>query len=232
MSEKLLGVPFDIHTGGVDLKFPHHENEIAQSCAAGADLLATYFVHNNHILVDGKKMSKSLGNFYTLRDIEEKGFNAQDFRMLVLESHYQSESNFSWDILTAAKNRRRNWQHLIDLQHQLPIAEDTSVIEVIKDSLSSNIDSPKVLSIVDSYFDSCEKAGNGPHQAVIQLLEDALGLTFDSEDIPAEIALLLKDRSEARASSNWAASDNLRDTLLTHGIAVNDSASGQIWSRS
>ena len=118
MSEKLLGVPFDIHTGGIDLKFPHHENEIAQTRGSGSKGLSNYFFHNNHLLVDGAKMSKSLGNFYTLRDIETRGIDPQAFRLLVLESHYRTESNFSWEILEAAKNRLKNWLSVADRMYQ------------------------------------------------------------------------------------------------------------------
>ena len=122
MSQVVLGVPFDIHTGGIDLKFPHHENEIAQSCGAlKLNDFAKTFVHMNHIMVDGRKMSKSLNNFYTLRDIEEKGFSPQAFRLLVLSGHYQNETNFSWDILEAAQNRLNNWKSIIgSYNHQFP----------------------------------------------------------------------------------------------------------------
>lgn len=106
MSHTLLGQPFDIHTGGIDLIFPHHENEIAQSTAGKDDpLLAKLFFHNEHLLIDGKKMSKSLNNFYTLREIKEKGFNPLAFRLLVLQSTPRNQANFSWEILQAAQNR-------------------------------------------------------------------------------------------------------------------------------
>lgn len=106
MSVKELGQPFDIHTGGVDLIFPHHENEIAQSTACGNETkLATMFFHNEHLLVDGKKMSKSLNNFITLNDIVDKGFSPMAFRLMVLQSNPHNQANFSWDILQAAQNR-------------------------------------------------------------------------------------------------------------------------------
>lgn len=106
MSVKELGQPFDIHTGGVDLIFPHHENEIAQSTASGQeDKLANMFFHNEHLLIEGKKMSKSLNNFVTLKDIEDKGFNPMAFRLMVLQSDPHNQANFSWNILQAAQNR-------------------------------------------------------------------------------------------------------------------------------
>ncbi len=120
MSTKNLGQPFDIHTGGVDLIFPHHENEIAQSTAAGQpELLANFFVHSEHLLVDGKKMSKSAHNFYVLGDLEKRGFDPLDFRMLVLESHYRSATNFSWTNLAAAKSRRKKWRNVAELRWQI-----------------------------------------------------------------------------------------------------------------
>src|SRR5690606_9057256 len=119
MSEAALGLPFDIHTGGVDLIFPHHENEIAQSTAAnGQDLMAKIFFHNEHVLVDGKKMSKSLGNFITLKDIKAKGFDPMAFRLLVLQSHYRSQSNFTWEILESAQNRLDELRAWADLRYQ------------------------------------------------------------------------------------------------------------------
>ncbi len=231
MSKKLLGVPFDIHTGGIDLKFPHHENEIAQSCAAGAPSLCNYFVHNNHILVDGKKMSKSLGNVFTLRDIESRGFSGQDFRMLVLESLYHNESNFSWDILKAAQNRRSNWQAIIDTMHQLPHTDSKGVIESITTALSNNMDIPKSLRLIDSYFDECEKSKFAPNPEVISFIDKALGLEFYRDDISQNAKILLEKREAARTDNNWELSDDLRAELLEIGIRVKDHSTGQIWSR-
>jgi cysteinyl-tRNA synthetase len=119
MSTSALGIPFDIHTGGVDLKFPHHENEIAQSTAGSErNHLAKYFVHNEHLLVDKKKMSKSLGNYYTLKDILAKGFDPIAFRVLVIQSHYRSQLHFSITSLEAAKNYLDTLRAIADLQFQ------------------------------------------------------------------------------------------------------------------
>src|SRR5690606_16943595 len=108
-----------IHTGGIDLIFPHHENEIAQSTAGHDDpTYAQVFVHNEHILVDGKKMAKSANNFYTLNDLIEKGVDPLAFRLLVLQSHYRSPTNFSFDNASAATNRLRHWRNIAALRHQ------------------------------------------------------------------------------------------------------------------
>jgi cysteinyl-tRNA synthetase len=231
MSEKLLGVPFDIHTGGIDLKFPHHENEIAQTCGAGASKLANYFVHNNHILVDGKKMAKSDNNFFTLRDVEEKGFSPQAFRLLVLESHYHSESNFSWDILTAANNRLKNWQAIADLRWQLPHDDNETIVTDIKDALSDNINTPGALKSIDMYFDAIEKSGKAPSPVVLKSILDTLGIDLHKVDISKDQKKILTTRQASRSSKDWTKSDESRDELLNQGIIVRDASSGQIWSR-
>ncbi len=231
MSEKLLGVPFDIHTGGIDLKFPHHENEIAQTVGAGNDGLANYFVHNNHILVDGKKMSKSLGNVYTLRDVEEKGFSASAFRLLVLESHYHSESNFSWEILQAANNRYKNWMSITDTMWQLPESDDTTLITELNDALADNINTPLALKLIDSYLESVVAMNMSPNNKSLEHIELALGINLKSKDVSDKIKDLLKKRQTARSEKNWEKSDSLRDELVKLNINVRDASTGQIWSR-
>jgi len=231
MSEKTLGTPFDIHTGGIDLKFPHHENEIAQTCGAGTKQLANYFVHNNHILVDGKKMAKSAGNYTTLREVEEKGYSPLAFRLLVLESHYHSESNFSWDIMQSASNRYKNWLMYAETIWQLPHSTDTSVIEIIKKALSENINTPLALKHIDAYFEQVGKNSKSPSKAVLDFIETALGMSLKTADIDAENKKLLAKRKEARQNQDWELSDSLRTTLLANGIHVRDENSGQVWSR-
>jgi cysteinyl-tRNA synthetase len=229
MSQKLLSVPFDIHTGGIDLKFPHHENEIAQSRgASGAASFANYFVHNNHVLIEGKKMSKSLNNFYTLRDIEDKGFDPLAFRMLVLSSHYRSESSFSWDILQAAQNRLAAWRAIADLHWQLP--ESNEVPDVMK-YLNHDLDTPQALSAIDAGFDSCAKASSAPSKQFLDLIEDSLGIALNSTDISDDQKRLLADRLRARQNKDWEMSDKLRDSLKEQGIGINDTSTGQLWYR-
>jgi cysteinyl-tRNA synthetase len=232
MSEKALGLPFDIHTGGIDLKFPHHENEIAQSIGAGAEDYAHYFMHNNHILVDGKKMSKSLGNFYTLRDIEKKGFSPQDFRLMVLESHYHSEANFSWEILQAAKNRLRNWQAAADRRFQLP--QDThNVSSAIARELQANLSTPQALQAIDLHFDSAAQKGMAPNSDVLTSVQYMIGIDLlATSDISDDAKLLIKARQASRNKKDWAASDKIREDLRKKfGLQIKDVQNGQIWSR-
>ncbi|MFT4532238.1 MAG: cysteinyl-tRNA synthetase, partial [Candidatus Saccharimonadales bacterium] len=231
MSEKTLGTPFDVHTGGIDLKFPHHENEIAQSCAAGSTDFANYFVHNNHILVDGKKMSKSLNNFFTLRDIEQKGYSAQAFRLLVLESHYSSESNFSWDILTASQNRLKNWQASVDTLLQLPEDDDTSVVELLKVSLADNLNTPRTLKEVDTYFDKVSSRTKSPNKSVIEAIKNVLGIDLTATDIEENVRELISARAEARSAKQWAKSDEIREQLSALGYGVRDLKDQQIWHK-
>jgi cysteinyl-tRNA synthetase len=231
MSEKKLGVPFDVHTGGIDLKFPHHENEIAQTCAAGAEKLANYFFHNNYILIDSKKMSKSLGNFYTLRDLENKGFKPICFRLLVLESHYHSESNFSWDIMTASTNRYKNWINASETMWQLPESKDTELIDKINYYLSDNMNTPLVLREIDLYFESVFTKKESPNKAVIKHIDVALGIDLNTDDLDNQTKILLAKRADARAKKDWELSDSIRDDLIKLGINTSDSSVGQIWSR-
>lgn len=231
MSEKVLGVPFDIHTGGIDLKFPHHENEIAQTVGAGNEGLANYFVHNNHILVDGKKMSKSLGNVYTLRDVEDKGFGPSSFRLLVLESHYHSESNFSWEILQAANNRYKNWMSIADTIWQLPESDDTTLITELNDALADNINTPLALKLIDSYLESVVAMNKSPNAKTLEHIKLALGIDLKSKDISEKIKDLIKKRQTARSEKNWEKSDQLRDELAKLDINIRDASTGQIWSR-
>ena len=118
MSMHLLGEPFDIHTGGIDLIFPHHENEIAQSTAGKKDdIYAKYFCHNEHVLVGNQKMSKSLNNFFTLKDLAEKHIDPLAFRLLILQSHYRNQANFNWDILEAATARLKDIRNFAVLSY-------------------------------------------------------------------------------------------------------------------
>ncbi len=231
MSEKLLGVPFDIHTGGIDLKFPHHENEIAQSCAAGTKTLANYFMHNNHILVNGKKMSKSLGNFYTLRDIEQKGFSPIVFRLVALQSHYRTESNFSWDILEGAQSRLQSWKAHADLVWQKEEYSGDNIANELEKALQNDVDTPKALSIIDTYFEKLNESDLAPSRSFLSEVENLLGIPLLSEDITEEQKVLLAERQKARREKNWVSSDEIRAKLLGLRIGVNDLQDRQIWYR-
>ena len=247
MSRKLLGEQFDIHTGGVDLLFPHHENEIAQSTAnTTSDTMARFFIHSNHILVDGKKMSKSLGNFYTLRDIESKGYSPLAFRLMVLQTHYQNSANFSWDSLSAATNRLNNWRAFAALRWQAnsDISQKTEVSysdhfvafeKIFVDKLTNNLDTPSALAAIDELITKTTEAigrnSVGTLTHALELIDTALGIDLLSTttDITETQKEILNIRQKARDQKNWSESDSLRETLKTQGIAIRDEKDHQIW---
>ncbi len=250
MSQKLLGVPFDIHTGGIDLKFPHHENEIAQTCGAGNKSLAKIFVHMNHIMVDGRKMSKSLKNFYTLRDIEEKGFSADAFRLLVLTSHYQKETNFTWGSLRAASNRIAEWQSIVDLRWQIRDGYNSSsavrAVECLGEvlgKLTYNLDTHNALILIDKhlykFYDEFFEPGDFlVRGSLVQSIEEyaaaiknILGIDLLKPDVSSVQKDMLSLRQAARDKKDFAESDRLRDELKLSGLEVRDTDNGQIWSR-
>jgi len=230
MSTEQLGQPFDIHTGGVDLKFPHHENEIAQSTAGQDDpLYANIFVHNEHMLVDGQKMSKSLNNFITLKDIVEKGYDPLAFRLLVLQSHYRSQAHFSWENLDAAQNRLKNWQTIADLrwQRSTSLKADYDLIGKLQDDMSTSVG----LAIVNSVLGMCEIEESSPETSVLEHIRDLLGIDLFKPDITDEQRHIIAEREEARKNKDWATSDRLRDELAEQGIGLNDTPNGAIWYR-
>ncbi len=246
MSRITLGQPFDIHTGGVDLIFPHHENEIAQSTASKASSdYATYFAHNEHLLVDGKKMSKSLDNFYTLKDIEGKGFDPIAFRLLTLQAHYRKQAHFSWENLEAANKRLNNYQALADLRFQAStqsneepgLLSDLKVYgQQVRQAMEEDLNTPKALAIISGVVDEItSKLDTDDLDELVEflILVDALmGLNLlVSSDISDDQKLLITERQQARESNNWVKSDQLRDQLIGQGIGVRDTSSGPIWFR-
>jgi cysteinyl-tRNA synthetase len=163
MSMKYLGETLDIHAGGIDHIPVHHTNEIAQSEASTGKQFSRYWMHSNHITIEGEKISKSLGNGITLEDIEAKGISLDAFRLHVLESHYRSQSKFSWDSLEAASNRLRNWQAAAALRWQTREQTDDSgtivlseVSVLIRDALSDDLNTPIVLALLSNVFEQVD----------------------------------------------------------------------------
>ena len=249
ISRDELDQPFDIHTGGVDLIFPHHENEIAQSTALGIPSLAHFFAHNEHILVDGKKMSKSAHNFYTLKDIIQKGYNPLAFRLLVLQAHYRSQAHFSWENLEAAQNRLKRWQGLADLRFQAksdtkptPAIEKLfsfpeSMMLTVKSALFDDLNTPEAITLMDRLADSLNVAPADDRflqrlMALLDFWDKAFGLRLlESKDISAEQKKLITQREEARATKDWTKSDELRKKLEGQDIGLRDTEHGAIWYR-
>ncbi len=233
MSVNSLGQPFDIHTGGIDLIFPHHENEIAQSTAGKGDVYASFFVHNEHLLVEGKKMSKSLNNFYTLQDIRQRGYSPLAFRLMMLQSHYRNQSNFTWDNLEAAQNRLQNWRAMFNRRWQSNILDDgqPDITPELLETLQDDLATPQAVARIDAYFDSIESAQAMPNRDTLLTIRDTLGLDLLDDDITDEQKQLIAKREKARTSKDWALSDKLRDTLLLQGVGISDTSKGQVWRR-
>jgi len=251
MIKAKLGDTIDIHTGGIDHIPVHHTNEVAQSEAANDKTLANYWLHGAHLLTDGTKISKSLGNVYTLQDLDEKGFSAMDFRMLVLQSHYRTESNFTWDNLSAARNRLNNWREVAVLRWQM---HDTLVDDDDKDQhdvsakllaaphaalrvLNDDLNTPEVLRVVEEAFSAIQTSNHSHVQqdaflAFLTFVDDLLGLQLvaTTPDIDEDSKKLILERTRAREEKNWQRSDEIRDELLANGIQLNDTPAGVTWS--
>lgn len=217
-----LGETIDIHTGGIDHIPVHHTNEIAQSESAFKKPLAHFWLHCNFITIEGQKVSKSLNNFYTIQDLIKKGFSPLDYKMWVLQGHYQSERNFSFDDLSAAQQRRLNWRNRIALARQTKIADHPTIITEVIEQLSNNLNSAAAFALIDH-----AKISLQDWQQIDELF--GLGLITGSPDLTTEQKRLLKTRATARENLDFTASDQLRFELESQGISVKDTPDGQIW---
>ena len=244
MSRPELGQPFDLHTGGIDLIFPHHENEIAQSTALEENpVMATCFAHNEHILVDGKKMAKSAQNFFTLQDIVDKGFDPLAFRLLILQSHYRNPVNFSWESLEAAQNRLMTLRSIADLRFQAVGAlnmtrpDFVTVRQRISECMQDDLDTPGVLKEIAAFVVRVTLSGIASEEMqgfveTLAFLDGVLGLQLlQSADITGEQKHLIIEREQARGAKEWARSDELRQQLQAQDIGVRDTPAGAIWYR-
>jgi cysteinyl-tRNA synthetase len=244
MSSQSLGQPFDIHTGGVDLIFPHHENEIAQSTAGKDDpIYAQVFAHNEHLLVDGQKMSKSLNNFYTLKDITDKGFDPLAFRLLVLQASYRNQAHFSWENLEAAQNRLNSYRTMADQVWQASengkLLSQTLTLtkEMIDTALEVDLDTPQALVVLSGLESAIDVGGlnvsaQNDYKEFLDWADRVFGLMLSQRsDITNEQKQLIAERESARLAKDWTKSDELRDQLKEQGVGLNDTARGAIWFR-
>ncbi|MBE5782629.1 MAG: cysteine--tRNA ligase [Clostridiales bacterium] len=251
MSMKYLGETFDIHAGGKDLLFPHHENEVAQSECATGKPFARYWMHNGFINIDNEKMSKSLGNFFTVRDIV-KEYNPEDVRMFMLSAHYRSPVNFSRDMVAQAHSSlqrlytaRENLQFLLknakdqpltDAEKELMAQMDAHVQrfdEAMDDDLNTADAMGAIFELVKdanvSLNEQSSKAAVEKTLNTLLELTDVLGLLSKKADdeLPQEIQAMLDERAQARKEKNWKKSDELRDALAAAGYVVKDTPQGQ-----
>ena len=235
-----LGETIDIHTGGIDHIPVHHTDEIAQSETFTGKTFSNYWLHCNHMTSDGKKISKSLGNGFTLEQIISQGFSPMDFKMFVLQSQYRTESNFSFENLKSAQNRLKNWQNIASLRWQVKGNDGTipslATKQIILEEVNNNLDTPKALAKIDEIFGEIikanpEKLNYSNLLELIEFIDELLGLnlTTSTPDIPDEIKMKIIERNNARAEKNWAKSDEIRDELLSKNIILRDTPKKSFW---
>jgi cysteinyl-tRNA synthetase len=227
MSMERLGENFDIHTGGVDLIFPHHTNEIAQSESATGKHFVNYWLHNNFILVDDKKMSKSLGNFYTLADIIKKGINPLAYRYWLLTAHYRTLVNFTWDAVDGAQNAFKKLQAFVT---ELPEGGkvDIAYKAEFENFISDDLDTPKAIALLWELVKDPEVLPEDK-KVTILYFDEVLGLNLKNlhhEEIPADIMELAKRRETAREEKNWHLSDEIRRNIEARGYELKDTEDG------
>ncbi len=248
MAMNLLGDTLDIHVGGVDNMFPHHENEIAQSESCSGKVFSNYWLHVEHLIVDNKKMSKSLGNFYTIRDLLEKGFNGTQIRYLLISTHYKTPLNFTFAGLEAAKNALSRIQDFIlrmqelaasstaiDTDQTLPLIEQCHLAfaEALGDDFNISQAMASLFDFIRQVNGVADTKQISKHdaEAVIEFLHrinDVVGVMefAGQEEIPADLQAALEQRVQARKDKNWALSDQLRDLINSRGYVIEDTASG------
>jgi len=247
MSMKYLGKQIDIHTGGIDLIFPHHENEIAQSEAySGKKPFVKYWLHNDYILVDGKKMSKSLGNFFTLRDLLAKGYKPTAIRYVLLSSHYRQQLNFTLSGLDGAVNALRRYNDFYQKIKGLVgkgSQEEHPEVEVLiadaqqrfEDAMDDDLETSRALAAVFEFIHEVNKLEmnkdldkNDAEKIVVFMdeIDSVLGLLIKEENVPADVLYLAKQREEARKKKDWEKSDSLREEIKEKGYIVEDGKEG------
>ncbi len=248
MSMKYLGETFDLHTGGIDNLFPHHENEIAQAEAATGKPFVRTWMHCAHLKVNGEKMSKSAGNFFTLRELLEKGFSGREIRYVLINAHYRQGLNFAFSALEDARKSLARIDECVDKLTALaglaqadsaaaPFAAEA--LEGFTAAVNDDLNVPRAFA---SLYDlvrmsnaaldkNLAPAGAAAVLAVMKRMDEVLGVIFfgraEKAEVPADVAELLEERAAARAAKNWAESDRLRDAIASLGWAVKDSREGQ-----
>lgn len=231
MSEKYLGEVFDIHTGGMDHIPVHHENEIAQAKGYCGKIPAHYWMHVEFLQVNGGKMSKSLNNIYTLKDLEEKGYSPDVYRMFNFSSHYKKPINFTFEAMDAAKialkrlkeGYKRHLEGKDAVSKEVITKFEKDFLEAINDDLNM----PQALSVV---WEVVKQEKKSPEFAqLLKKFDKVLGLNIDKEEefeIPEEIIQIIEERKQARIEKNWNKSDELRDKLISLGYNVKDTSDG------
>jgi len=239
MSMKLLGTSFDLHLGGEDLVFPHHEDEIAQSEGATGDPFVKHWLHGAHLLVEGKKMSKSLGNFFTLRDLIDKGYAGREVRQLMISAHYRETFNFTLAGLDGAQTAMNRIDECVGKLRETADDETAEpaqeVIEQFTNALDDDLNVSGAWAAVFDWVRDCNRrlAENtltsteaAAELAAWEQMDTVLGVGKPEEEAPTELIALIEERTAARAAKDFARADAIRDELAEKGWAIEDTAKG------
>ena len=238
MSMKYLGETFDLHTGGIDNLFPHHENEIAQAEAATGKEFVKTWMHCAHLRVNGEKMSKSLGNFFTLRDLLDKGWKGREIRYVLVNAHYRQGLNFAFSALEDARKSLERIDRCVDAlaaraKDEPAPAFAQEALDAFTAAVNDDLNVPKAFAALFELVRQTNASGTCSKAVldVFRKMDSVLGVVFfgkaEKADVPAEVQALLDARAAARAAKNWAESDRLRDEIAAAGWAVKDSKDGQ-----
>lgn len=230
MSMLELGETFDIHSGGVDLLFPHHENEIAQSEAATGKKFVNYWMEGEHLLVNGEKMAKRLGNIFTIDDVIKKGFEPMALRYLFLTAHYRSKLNFTWESLFASQNALNNIRGEISNWDKTGDSVNNKYVGDFKNAVNNDLDMPRAVAVMWEAVKS--DLPNEEKRRTVNLMDKVFGLglgEIEKQELPSGASELIEEREKARKSGDFAKSDTIRTNLARMGVEVEDTQGGSKW---
>jgi len=230
MSLKFLHGHVNVHVGGIDLRFPHHENERAQSNSITGVESVDLWVHGEHLLFEGRKMSKSAGNVVLLDDLVAKGFDPLSLRLCFLENRYRSQMDLSWQSISAAHETIKRWRGKIA---GWGVVKNIDSDSAILNFFENDLDTPRVITFLRALEKDANASDEQKSNAFLYA-DQVLGLDLtrapEVRELPSELIDLLQQREAARSAKNWSLSDELRATLESAGLEISDSASGQSWS--
>ena len=232
MSLALLGETIDVHTGGIDLRFPHHEDERAQSDAAVGHEVVRHWIHGEHLLFDGRKMSKSSGNVVLVEHISDQGFDPLALRLAFLQHRYRQQMNLTWEVIDAANSTLNRWRAKVAQWATAPSAPiDVDAYAPVRAAILEDLDIPRAVTALRS-IERDEGLSPGTRFEMFADVDRVLGLDLTrdigrSQAIPPEVQQLVSARADARTAKDWALSDRLRDDIAAQGFTVVDTAEGQ-----
>ncbi len=233
MSIKFLGTKIDIHTGGIDLRFPHHEDERAQSNSATNTEVVNHWIHGEHLLFEGRKMSKSSGNVLLVSDVIAKGLDPLAIRLSLLEHRYRSQMDLTWNSISASHKNLNRIRERMQEWSKSSGSVDKNYLAQFESALNEDLDTNKVLQLLRT-LEKDQTVSDGDKFQTVLKFDEVLGLNLNHApetkkeiEITPEIKGLLETRAKARLEKNWKLSDEIRDKLITLGIGIKDSDSGQ-----